>query len=49
MIYLDHNATTPVPPEVLDAVQPYFRDTFANPSSQHRLGERARAALEDAR
>jgi len=49
VIYLDHNATTPVPPEVLDAVQPYFRDTFANPSSQHRLGERARAALEDAR
>ncbi len=49
MIYLDHNATTPVPPEVLEVMAPFFRDVFANPSSQHRMGERARAALEEAR
>ncbi len=49
MIYLDHNATTPMPPEVLEAVLPFLGDIFANPSSQHRLGEQARAALEDAR
>ena len=49
MIYLDHNATTPVDPEVLDAMLPFLRDEFGNPSSSHALGRRARAAVEQAR
>jgi cysteine desulfurase len=47
-IYLDHNATTPVAPEVLDAMQPYLAGAFGNPSSAHRYGAAARAAVEDA-
>ena len=38
MIYLDHAATTPVRPEVLDAMLPYFTEHFGNPSSVHRVG-----------
>jgi len=49
MIYLDHNATTPVDPEVLDAMLPFLRDEFGNPSSSHALGRGARAAVEQAR
>lgn len=49
MIYLDHAATTPVHPRVLDAMTPYFRDAFGNPSSVHRYGQKAEAALEAAR
>lgn len=49
MIYLDHNATTPVLPEVLDAMLPYLRQDFGNPSSEHPLGRRARSAVERAR
>ena len=48
-IYLDYNATTPVAPEVLDAMLPYLREEFGNPSSIHSHGQRAKAALHDAR
>jgi len=48
-IYLDHNATTPVLPEVLDAMVPYLRGKFGNPSSAHVYGRRARIAVEQAR
>jgi cysteine desulfurase len=49
MIYLDYAATTPVDPRVLDAMLPYFRESFGNPSSVHRYGQKAEAALESAR
>jgi cysteine desulfurase len=49
MIYLDHNASTPVRPEVLEAMRACLADLFANPSSLHREGQRARAAVERAR
>jgi cysteine desulfurase len=48
-IYLDHAATTPVRAEVLEAMQPYFGPRFGNPSSVHRWGREARAALDEAR
>ena len=48
-IYLDHNATTPVDPRVLEAMLPYLGESFGNPSSLHWFGQRARAAVEDAR
>ena len=48
-IYLDHNATTPVHPEVLEAMLPYFNDKFGNPSSIHGFGREAKVALEEAR
>lgn len=48
-IYLDYNATTPVAPEVLDAMLPYLREEFGNPSSTHPYGRRARQAVERAR
>ncbi|MDX1567304.1 MAG: cysteine desulfurase family protein, partial [Longimicrobiales bacterium] len=48
-IYLDHAATTPVRPEVRDAMAPYLHETFGNPSSLHAEGRSARSALEDAR
>jgi cysteine desulfurase len=48
-IYLDHNATTPLDPRVLEAMLPALRDDFGNASSLHHFGQRARAALEDAR
>jgi cysteine desulfurase len=48
-IYLDHNATTPVRAEVLEAMLPCFRERFGNPSSIHREGQAARRALEQAR
>lgn len=48
-IYLDHNATTPVDPRVFDAMLPFLRDEFGNPSSLHWFGQTARAAVEDAR
>jgi cysteine desulfurase len=48
-IYLDHAATTPVRPEVLEAMQPFFGPRFGNPSSQHRWGREARAALDESR
>jgi cysteine desulfurase len=49
LIYLDHNATTPVVPEVLDAMLPFLRDQYGNPSSDHPAGRRAAAAVEQAR
>jgi cysteine desulfurase len=48
-IYLDHNATTPVHPEVVAAMLPFLHDTFGNPSSAHVYGQQARAAVERAR
>lgn len=47
--YLDNAATTRVRGEVLEAMEPYLGDRFGNPSSAHRLGQQARAALERAR
>src|SRR4051794_10259440 len=48
-IYLDHNATTPILPEVVDAMLPFFREHFGNPSSGHSFGHRAREAVAHAR
>ena len=49
MIYLDHNATTPMRPEVREAMWPYLGEEFGNPSSRHGPGRRAREAVEGAR
>lgn len=50
VIYLDYNASTPCDPRVVEAMQPYFGEVFANPSSRsHRLGREAFTALEEAR
>jgi cysteine desulfurase len=48
-IYLDYAASTPVHPRVLDVMRPYFSESFGNPSSVHRYGQRAEAAVESAR
>lgn len=48
-VYLDHNATTPVAPEVLEAMMPYLTTECGNASSIHGVGQRARAAVEQAR
>lgn len=48
-IYLDHNATTPLLSEVVDAMLPYLRDHFGNPSSGHIFGARAKSAVDRAR
>jgi cysteine desulfurase len=48
-IYLDNNATTPVDPQVLEAMLPYLRGEFGNPSSAYALGRRAHGAVERAR
>ncbi len=48
-VYLDYAATTPVAPEVVEAMLPYFHETFGNPSSIHRFGLEAKAALDQAR
>ncbi len=48
-IYLDHAATTPVRPDVLEAMLPFFGPRFGNPSSMHRWGREARTALDEAR
>ena len=48
-VYLDHNATTPLDPRVLEEMLPFLRDDFGNPSSLHWFGQRARAAVEEAR
>lgn len=49
MLYLDHAATSPVRPEVLDAMGSYLTGMFGNPSSHHTVGEAAASALDDAR
>jgi cysteine desulfurase len=48
-IYLDHSATTPVHPAVVEAMLPYFSEIYGNPSSIHRAGRRAQVALTQAR
>ena len=48
-VYLDHAATTPIRNEVREAMEPYLSESFGNPSSLHRWGREASAALEDAR
>lgn len=48
-IYLDHNATTPLLPDVVDAMLPYLREHFGNPSSRHVYGRRTHEAVERAR
>lgn len=49
VIYLDHAATTPVHPDVLRAMQPYFTEEFGNPGALYALGQRARDAVDGAR
>jgi cysteine desulfurase len=49
MIYLDYSATTPVDSRVLEAMTPYFSASFGNPSSVHRFGQQAEAAIDSAR
>src|SRR4051812_2660858 len=49
MIYLDHHATTPVLPEVWEAMRPHLTGPPGNPASAHAFGRKARQALEDAR
>ncbi len=49
IIYLDHNATTPLDPRVLDAMLAVLREGFGNPSSLHWYGQQARALLDEAR
>jgi cysteine desulfurase len=48
-IYFDHNATTPLDPAVRDKMMPILSEVWGNPSSVHHIGQRARAALDDAR
>jgi len=48
-VYLDNNATTPLLPEVFEAMRPYFVEKFGNASSIHQQGQQARAAVEQAR
>lgn len=48
-IYLDHAATTPLDPRVMEAMRPYFSETFGNPSSFHTFGMRAKEAVTEAR
>ncbi|MDP2195992.1 MAG: cysteine desulfurase family protein [Rhodocyclaceae bacterium] len=48
-IYLDYNATTPIAPEVAAAIRPWLETDFGNPSSSHVYGQRAHAAVEQAR
>lgn len=49
MIYMDHNATTPLAPKVLEAMMPYLGEHYGNASSIHTLGREARLAVENAR
>ncbi len=48
-VYLDHNATTPLLPEVVDAMLPFLREHFGNPSSGHSFGQRTKQAIAQAR
>ena len=48
-VYMDHTATTPVSPEVMQAMIPYFSDVFGNPSSVYSFSRKSRAAIEKAR
>ena len=49
VVYLDHAATTPVRPEVLDAMLPYFSEAFGNPSSLYAIAGEARNAIDESR
>jgi cysteine desulfurase len=49
LVYLDNNATTRPAPEVVEAMLPYLTEWYGNPSSVHRFGQRARAAIDEAR
>ncbi len=49
MIYLDYSATTPVDSRVVDAMSPFFTDSFGNPSSVHRFGQIAESAIDSSR
>ena len=49
MIYLDHNATTAIHPEVLDEMMPFYQSQYGNPASNHRFGRKALTAIEEAR
>jgi cysteine desulfurase len=49
LIYLDHNATTPIFPEVVEAMRACWNEPYLNPASQHEFGRRARRVLEEAR
>ena len=49
MIYLDHNSTTPVLPEVLEAMMPYFKAEWGNPSSSYKFGSKLKTVIETAR
>ena len=49
MIYMDHSATSPVDPEVFEAMKPYFTDSFGNASTLYSLGREGREAIESAR
>jgi len=48
VIYFDHAATTPVAEEVIEAMQPFYNEIYANPASLHLPGQKAASALEDA-
>ena len=48
-IYLDHNATTPIAPEVADVMIPFLKENFGNPSSSHWYGIQTKKAVENAR
>lgn len=48
-IYMDHSATTPTDPRVVEAMMPYFSEHYGNPSSAHAFGRKAEQAIEDAR
>src|SRR4051812_1902544 len=49
IVYLDNNATTKPAPEVVEAMVPFLSETYGNPSSVHRFGQRARQAIDEAR
>jgi len=49
MIYLDHNATTPILPEVLEAMMPYLTSEWGNPSSSYKFGSKLKSVIEKAR
>ena len=48
-IYFDNNATTPIAPQVKEAMLPYLEERFGNPSSAHRIGEAANSGVQLAR
>src|SRR3954453_3683683 len=48
-VYFDYNATTPLDPQVREAMLPYLGEVYGNPSSVHHVGRRARSVLDEAR